>query len=317
MRIPHGFDLRSLEVFSCVARERNMTAAAKQLQLSQSTVSQTISQLENTLGVVLLDRSVRPPALTNAGLSLHAQADDLLERAIAALRETRESAGLAMPTLRIAMIDSFAAVVGPSLVRVLQDQAQHWRVWSGLSPGHLDALNDHQVDFIVGDHPSDSRLRRQLIVKEPYLLALPLDDTGATDTLAQVAARLPLVRYSLRSHIGQQVENHMESAGINAPMALEFDSAPAQLAMIGAGLGWGVTTPLCALHAKGELHNLQLLPLPGEPLIRELYLLSRAGELEPLAERTATVARRVIRDEQLPELQARFKELDLSNLLFE
>lgn len=310
MRIPSGFDLRALEVFSCVARERSMTVAAKQLELSQSTVSQTISQLENTLGVALLDRSVRPPALTSAGSTLQISADALLDDAINCWRQTRDSAGLALPTLRIAMVDSFAAVVGPALVHALHDQAQHWRVWSGLSPSHLDALHDHQVDFIIGDHESDARLFKQLICREPYLLALPKTDSGPRDTLAQVAARLPLVRYSLRSRIGQQVEHHLESTGLRAPMALEFDTAPAQLAMIGAGLGWGLTTPLCALHARGELDNLQLLPLPGPPLTREIFLLSHLGQLNSLAERTAEVAREIIQREMLPELHARFAELD-------
>ncbi len=312
MRLPHGFDLRALEVFCCVARERNMTAAAKQLELSQSSVSQTISQLECTLGVALLDRSVRPPALTHAGQSLKKSAEALIEHSIAALRETRESAGLGLPTLRIAMIDSFAAVVGPALVSTLQDQAKHWRVWSGLSPGHLDALYDHQVDFIVGEHTGDSRLQQHSIIREPFLLVLPLNDKGPRDNIAQIARRLPLVRYSLRSRIGQQVESYIEAAGINAPMALEFDTAPAQLAMIGEGLGWGVTTPLCALHARGELAKLQLLPLPGPALSREISLLSHCGQLDALAERTAQVARDVIHEELLPELHTRFKDLNLN-----
>lgn len=314
MRIPPGYDFRALEIFCSVARERSMTAAARQLQLSQSTVSHTVSQLEAALGVRLLDRSVRPPALTQAGIALQGHAEQQLEGAEAALREARRSDGLALPTLRIAMIDSFAAVVGPALVRALREQAQHWRVWSGLSPGHLQALIDHQVDFIVGDHPPDPRVQRRALITEPYLLALPREDAGPADSLAAVAARLPLVRYSLRSRIGQQVEQHLERCSLHAPMALEFDTAPAQLAMIGAGLGWGLTTPLCALHAKGELAALRLLPLPGAPLQRELSLLSRAGEEPQLAERIAFAARQIIAREQLPQLQHHCQGLDLKDL---
>ncbi len=150
-----------------MARMRNMTIAARQLNLSQSTVSQTVSQLENTLGVALFDRSVRPPALTAAGKALQQRAEALLEQSLAALRDTRAGAGLGLATLRIAMVDSFAAVVGPALVRRLQDEAQHWRVWSGLAPGHLAALNDHEVDMIVGDHSAQARHSSQLIVREP------------------------------------------------------------------------------------------------------------------------------------------------------
>ncbi len=310
MRIPQGFDLRTLEVFCTVARVRNMTLAASQLQLSQSTVSQTVSQLENTLGLALFDRSVRPPALTSAGKALQLRAGKLLEQSMQALQQTRAGAGLGLSTLRIAMVDSFAAVVGPALVVALQDEAQHWRVWSGLAPAHLQALNEHEVDFIVGDHGEQSRHRSQLIVREPYLLALPLADSGPRQSLTDIAARLPLVRYSQRSRIGQQVEQYIESQGITAPLHLELDTAPAQLAMIGAGLGWGLTTPLCALQARGELHKIQLLPLPGATFHRELALLSHTGELDKLAQRSVSVARDLIHKELLPELQSRFKHLD-------
>ncbi len=143
------------------------------------------------------------------------------------------------------------------------------------------------------------------------MLALPLGDKGPRDSLAQVASRLPLVRYSQRSRIGQQVEQYIESLGITAPMNLELDTAPAQLAMIGAGLGWGLTTPLCALHARGELQHLQLHPLPGDDFYREMSLLSRSGELDELAQRAAQVARDLIHTELMPELHSRFNALNL------
>ncbi|MEL6107685.1 MAG: LysR family transcriptional regulator [Planctomycetota bacterium] len=59
--------IRSLEIFCDVARQRSFSKAAVAREISQSAVSQTIHQLEESLGVRLIDRSTRPLSLTVAG----------------------------------------------------------------------------------------------------------------------------------------------------------------------------------------------------------------------------------------------------------
>src|SRR3546814_10973483 len=66
MDLPQSFDLRSLRVFVMVAEAGGMTSAARQLGLTQSSVSQIVGNLEEALGSALFDRSVRPLALTAA-----------------------------------------------------------------------------------------------------------------------------------------------------------------------------------------------------------------------------------------------------------
>lgn len=56
-----------LYAFTAVASERSFTRAAARLGISQSTLSQTIRNLEETLNVRLLTRSTRSVALTEAG----------------------------------------------------------------------------------------------------------------------------------------------------------------------------------------------------------------------------------------------------------
>lgn len=59
--------VHSLRLFCDVASLRSFSRAAALHGVTQSAVSQRIHQLEKKLGVTLLDRSVRPPALTPAG----------------------------------------------------------------------------------------------------------------------------------------------------------------------------------------------------------------------------------------------------------
>ncbi len=63
--------LRLLSVFEAVVRCRGMTAAAREFNVSPAAISQAVRQLESHVGVALLDRRTRPPAVTPPGLQLH------------------------------------------------------------------------------------------------------------------------------------------------------------------------------------------------------------------------------------------------------
>src|SRR5256885_17008922 len=62
-----GDSLDDLAAFAAVGRERSFTRAAAKLGISQSALSQTITQLEARLGVRLLTRTTRSVAPTEAG----------------------------------------------------------------------------------------------------------------------------------------------------------------------------------------------------------------------------------------------------------
>ena len=72
--------MQTLRLFSDVASLRSFSRAAALHGVTQSAVSQRIHQLEEKLGALLLDRSVRPPALTPAGELFAREARVLVER---------------------------------------------------------------------------------------------------------------------------------------------------------------------------------------------------------------------------------------------
>ncbi len=59
--------LKRMSVFAKVVEFGSFTAAARQLQMSVSSISQTVSKLEDELQVKLLNRSTRSIGLTEAG----------------------------------------------------------------------------------------------------------------------------------------------------------------------------------------------------------------------------------------------------------
>ncbi|MDQ0396034.1 LysR substrate-binding domain-containing protein [Labrys monachus] len=79
--------LRLLTVFDTVVRRGGIRQASAALNVSQPAVSQSLRQLEDHLGARLLDRSVRPAVLTEAGLLLHRATVEGLGRIAEAVEE--------------------------------------------------------------------------------------------------------------------------------------------------------------------------------------------------------------------------------------
>lgn len=72
-------ETRLLHYFLAVARERNITNAAKALHITQPTLSRQMTLLEEEVGAKLFVRDSRPLALTDEGLLLRRRAEEILE----------------------------------------------------------------------------------------------------------------------------------------------------------------------------------------------------------------------------------------------
>src|SRR5437867_3271546 len=72
--------MEALQVSCDVARYRSFSQAAAANLVSQSAVSQTVLQLEERLGVQLVDRTTRPPELTPLGRAYFEGCRRLLEQ---------------------------------------------------------------------------------------------------------------------------------------------------------------------------------------------------------------------------------------------
>jgi DNA-binding transcriptional LysR family regulator len=82
-----------------------------------------------------------------------------------------------------------------------------------------------------------------------------------------------------------------------------MDSSDSLLAMVAAGLGWAITTPLCVLHGHPNFARVSLAPIPGPQLSREILLTHRLGEYDSLADRVADIALKVLKGQVLPEIE--------------
>ena len=300
-------DLRFLRVFLAVAATGNMTTAAHKLGLTQSAVSQAIRQLEEALGTVLVDRSQRPVSLTATGVVLRRHAQALVEEAEALEIAVRHAGSAKVAELRLGVVDSFASTVGPSLIKaLLKTTATHLSFRSGLAYDQAEGLFSRNLDFIITSDALEDvdGLDRHLILSEPFLLLLPekIEVTAGSD-LKQLAAKYSLIRFSARSQIGAQIERHLRRLDIRAAQLLEVDATDSLVAMVAAGLGWAIATPLCLLQVQAKAQGVKAIPLPATAFTRQLHLITRSGEYGDLPQRIAELSCDILRRECVPELR--------------
>lgn len=300
------YNLQSLKAFLAVGATGSMTAAAARLGLTQSAVSQAIRQLEDALGTVVLDRSHRPITLTPAGRVLQRHAQPLVEDAEALKTIIRQSGSAKIPELKIGVVDSFASTAGPSLIRALLGTTTRMSFRSGLAHDQSQGLLNRNLDLIITSEALDDvdGFDRYLLFSEPYLLLVPqkMRPAGPVD-LKDLAAKYSLIRFSARSQIGAQIERHLRRLGVKAPQLLEVDATDSLAAMVHAGLGWAIATPLCLLQVRIRLENIALLPFPGAGFVRQIHLICRAGEYGNLPQRVADLACDILRRECVPDMR--------------
>lgn len=302
-------DLRALETFVAVCDANSMILAAERLGLSQSAVSQSIKSLEEDLGLQLMDRDVRPARPTHAGWVLHEVAARLLSQARAAMDQVRASARQELAQIRLGCVDSFAATVGPALIRAMSGKARQVQMWSGLTPALAEQMQSRELDMVICTDAGvqDPRVVQRLLFSESWVAVFPRDHAvpplDSPRALSAAAGDLALIRYSQRSVIGQQVERYLRHVGVQTPRCYEFDATDPLLALVASGLGWAISTPLCLWQSRHSLDAVQVLPLPPARLgQRHFFLLSREGEWAGLDEEVARVTREVIRRDTAPAI---------------
>jgi DNA-binding transcriptional LysR family regulator len=306
-----GITLRSFEIFAAVAERGSMTAAADQLGVSQSAVSQAVRALELTLGQTLFDRSLRPPALTLVGGAVLQHALGILEHARSLERVSSGAGDQALPLLRIGMANTFAVTVAPLLLEQVRHLARSWTISSGAGETRAEGLLERRTDLIITF--DDAAPRRELlylpVFSEPFCVAVPHSFRGAVTSWEDLRQAGDMLRYGRHLHFNSQVEAHLAREELDLPARFRLDTISAVIAMVAAGVGWSLVTPLSVLSSASLASRLRLLPMPGVGMRRKLVVVGRAedgGAIVPVVQRAAIQA---LADHCLPALRALLPEM--------
>jgi DNA-binding transcriptional LysR family regulator len=301
--------LRALEVFIAAADTGSMTVAARQLKITQSAVSQQLKLLESEMRIKLIDRDTRPLRLTAAGHALRHRASEILLHTDRLRSDVRQITSQPLPNLRIAMFGTLARTLAPALVEAVVQKKlpiETISILRGMAVQHARDLPRREVDIVISSNAliDVDGLERHDLIHERFLLIVPKGELSRQVSLRDMAARLPLIRYSARTEIGRMVEQHLRRLRLDVPPSHTFDAPEDLFAMIGMGQGWAITAPTHIVHAvpPGLPVDLRALPKPG--FGRNIVLVARRGELGDLPKQIVALCRRVLQKEYVPRVRA-------------
>ncbi len=184
-------DLNLLELFDVVYRTRNLTAAGRQLGLSQSAVSYGLGRLREMYGDALFvrtQRGVQPTPFADGLTASVAQVLDIVRRTI---EKPQFVPGEAQRDLRVAMSDIGERFFLPRLSEWLGQKAPGIAVET-TSPGLpelADGLASGEIDLAVGYFPGlGKQVHQQKLFEEHfvYLMRRQHPEVGRALTLEQV-----------------------------------------------------------------------------------------------------------------------------------
>lgn len=293
--------LRQLHVFRAVAATRHFSRAGEQIGLTQPAVSRCITELEAQLGLQLLNRTTREVELTEAGRSLAARLERVLEDLDAVLLDVRGMASERRGRVRVASSPTLSAHLMPDCIARCQREIPGLQIvlLDRIQNDVLASVLSGEVDFgVVIDPGEREALTCEAILTEPFCVACPPGHHLARRRSVRWTdlAGEPLVLLDHASGSRRLIDQAFSAQGVAATVAQEVGHPTTIFRMLAAGLGITVV-PTLALPPEG-LPGVAVRPL--RPRVdREIVLVHRRNRaLAPVAQAAWDLVRTVARERQ-------------------
>jgi DNA-binding transcriptional LysR family regulator len=267
--------LRELKTFVAVARHGTFASAGANIGLTQSAVSAQMQRLEQSLGLVLFERTGRSARLNAQGEATLARAEEIVKLCggLGDLGLAPELGG----KVRIGAITSVQA--GPLAEAVARFHAAwpgcHTRVVPGVSLNLLGMVDSGEVDLAVMIRPPfalPAEVAWEVLAREPFVLLAPAAVEGE-DWRAVLAAQ-PFVRYDRTSFGGRLVDQFLRHQRIDVREVAEIDDQEGLVRLVGCGLGVALVPTPTALR-DGWPAGVRALSLGEQTFYREIGLAQR------------------------------------------
>ncbi|AUC94972.1 MULTISPECIES: LysR substrate-binding domain-containing protein [Bradyrhizobium] len=291
-------ELRHIRYFVALGEELNFTRAAERLHIAQPPLSQQIRQLEDELGVTLLQRNSRPVRLTEAGVLFLARARALLASFEDAVADTRrvgrgQAGKLALGFVGSAMFAGLPDVVGayrdacPDVELVLDEM---------LAAEIAEALRRRRIDvgFARPALLPEAGLAQRVILEEPYVAALPRTHPLAARRSVALAELSDdaFVLYPARPEpsVTGLIVAACAAAGFTPRLAQEVLHLQTAIGLIAAGVGVSLVPEAAARAQTGR--GVAYIPLANPTVMAPLTIAWREEDVSPAVQRLLEIAAR-------------------------
>ena len=288
-----------LRAFLETADAGSMSRAARQLGISQPSLTLQVQRLEQRLGARLFRRHGRGVALSDAGTALYPRARKILDDMRATEDAVRREGAEGVKRLRVGAIPTIAPYVVPDALRRWQQ-------------GRADARAEFREDYsavlarLVADDTLDvaiaalphafEHVDTEALGDDRLVVAVPSSHPAARVgriTLAQLRDA-PAVTLDRAHCLGEQVAGFCSSHDLNASVVCHSSQLATVLELVGAGMGVSIVPAIAA--ARHNTPRCAYLPLVGHDLRREIVAVWRRGAVRsPAALAFVECVREVVR----------------------
>lgn len=283
--------LRQMRALVALSKTGNFTLAAQSMHVTQSALSGLIKELEQTLGVRVVDRSTRRISLTEVGRELYPLFSQMIDDLDRALANIADHAQLKKGIVRVAAPQLMACTFLPAVIAAWKQRYPEVRISLADSPVEsvtarvLSGESDLGIGPERGVAPQlESRELMDMSFEAVVPPGHPLLARGPARSIGwSELAAWPVI--SLRGQFTERLVADMPEALREAPLtpAYEVTYMTTALAMVAAGLGITVCMPYAAPLVR--LHGLHVLPLAEPVLTRRFLIYTREQRsLSPAAE---------------------------------
>ena len=269
--------LRQLRALAAVDREGSVSRAAELTNVTPPAVSLQLRQLEELIGLPLLERLPKGYRPTDAGTELLAAATRI-ERALAECADAIHvlhdgEAG------RVAVgVISTAKYFAPRAIAAFR--RQNPRIEIGLTVGNreemLAGLEGYALDFaITGRPPETFEVDKEVIGDHPHVIIAPPDSPliGRRLRLADLAGETLLLR-ERGSGTRLLLQSLLRDGGLNPDTGMEIGTNETIKQAVIAGLGIALLSAHTVAHEVQE-GRLAVLDVEGLPVVRQWFVVKR------------------------------------------
>ena len=252
-------ELRHLRYFIAVAEEKSFNKAAARLYISQPPLSRQIKQLEEEIGVTLIDRENRPLKLTEAGEFFYDHAIQILKKSDD-LRTMTIRKGNFDNSLSIGFVSSILYGILPRVISRFREvhpnievklyELNSWQQTQALTEGKID-VGFGRLLF------EDASIRRMVLREEDLVVAVPIEHPLSKEKCNSLSLidltneNLLLYPTAPRPSFIDYVLELFETRNLKANYFIEVRELHIALGLVAAGEGLTIV-PKTLEHLRGQ-----------------------------------------------------------------
>ena len=260
-----SLNLDQLRAFVEVIARGSVTAAAKELNLTQPAVTHQIQELERRFDVALVERIGKKAYLTEAGEKLLEHARHLLEEDERTRSAMRRFGDGWLERVRVGTSATVLMYALPPILRQLKtDHAQlEINLKAGLTAGTLQLLKTNVADLGICALPIEDPAFQVTPLFEDELVAILPDNLGQAPKKVTPAflAGCPLILGNESSALRRTIAEWLARAGPAPKPLMEFDNVEAIKSLVAVGLGASIVPSLSLGPGHVPADNVRVVPL--------------------------------------------------------